>query len=98
MPDAFRLGAKHAAKLIERGELSAEALLASCRERIAQREPEVKAWTYLRSDAGRFSLGSEARRQIDRARRAQRRGAPCKLPRAHRPARAGGEGLDLPQI
>jgi Asp-tRNA(Asn)/Glu-tRNA(Gln) amidotransferase A subunit family amidase len=47
MPDAFRLGAKQAAKLIERGELSGDALLASCRERIAQREPELKAWTFL---------------------------------------------------
>jgi Asp-tRNA(Asn)/Glu-tRNA(Gln) amidotransferase A subunit family amidase len=47
MKDAFRLGAKQAAKLIERGELTTEALLASCRERIAQREPEVKAWTFL---------------------------------------------------
>ena len=47
MPDAFRLGAKQAARLIERGELSTEALLGSCRERIAAREPEVKAWTFL---------------------------------------------------
>ena len=47
MPEAFRLGAKEAAKRIERGELSAEALIASCRERIASREPEVKAWTHL---------------------------------------------------
>ena len=47
MPEVFRLGAKEAAKRIERGELSAEALMASCRERIAQREPEVKAWTHL---------------------------------------------------
>ena len=42
-----RLGAKEAAKRIERGELSAEALIASCRERIASREPDVKAWTHL---------------------------------------------------
>ncbi len=47
MLEAFRLGAKEAAKRIERGELSAEALMASCRERIASREPEVKAWTHL---------------------------------------------------
>jgi amidase len=45
--DAFRLGAKQAARLIERGELSAEKLVASCRERIGQRDPEVKAWTHL---------------------------------------------------
>ena len=47
--EAFRLGAKQAARLIERGELSAEALVASCRERIARREPEVKAWTHVAS-------------------------------------------------
>ena len=51
MREAFSLGAKEAAKLIERGELSAEALIASCRERIAQREPEVKAWTHLTTAA-----------------------------------------------
>ena len=50
MPDAFRLGAKQAARLIERGELTTEALLASCRERIAQREPEVRAWTCLATE------------------------------------------------
>jgi Asp-tRNA(Asn)/Glu-tRNA(Gln) amidotransferase A subunit family amidase len=47
MQEAFRLGAKEAARLIERGELSAQALIASCHERIAEREPTVKAWTYL---------------------------------------------------
>ena len=47
MPEVFRFGAKEAAKRIERGELTAEALIASCRERTAQREPEVKAWTHL---------------------------------------------------
>jgi len=41
------LGAKEAARLIERGELAAEALVASCHERVAAREPTVKAWTYL---------------------------------------------------
>jgi Asp-tRNA(Asn)/Glu-tRNA(Gln) amidotransferase A subunit family amidase len=50
MPDAFRLGAKQAARLIERGELSTEALLRSCRERIAAREPEVKAWAFLATE------------------------------------------------
>src|SRR2546421_8735233 len=47
MREAFRLGAKQAAQLIERGELRAEALIASCRERIAEREPVVKAWRHL---------------------------------------------------
>jgi Asp-tRNA(Asn)/Glu-tRNA(Gln) amidotransferase A subunit family amidase len=50
MRDAFRLGAKQAAQLIERGELGAEALVASCRSRIAEREPQVKAWTHLASE------------------------------------------------
>jgi len=50
MRDAFRLGARQAARLIERGELSAEALIASCRSRIAEREPIVKAWTHVAAD------------------------------------------------
>ena len=45
--EAFRLGAKQAAKLIDRGTLTTEALVASCRERISEREPEVKAWTFI---------------------------------------------------
>ncbi|HZE61296.1 MAG TPA: amidase [Burkholderiales bacterium] len=47
MRHAFQFGAKEAANQIERGELTAEALIAGCRERIAKREPEVKAWTHL---------------------------------------------------
>src|SRR5581483_4542294 len=50
MREAFRLGAKQAARLIESGELSAQALVASCRERIAAREPAIKAWTHLASE------------------------------------------------
>jgi Asp-tRNA(Asn)/Glu-tRNA(Gln) amidotransferase A subunit family amidase len=50
MRDAFRLGAKEAAALIERGELKAQALIASCRERIAQREPQVRAWSHLATE------------------------------------------------
>jgi Asp-tRNA(Asn)/Glu-tRNA(Gln) amidotransferase A subunit family amidase len=50
MREAFRLGAKQAARLIERGQLSAEALVASCRERVAEREPAIKAWTHLASE------------------------------------------------
>ena len=50
MREAFRLSAKQAARLIERGELGAAALIASCRERIAEREPTVKAWTHLAAD------------------------------------------------
>src|SRR2546422_6084709 len=42
-----RLGAKEAARLIERGELKAEALVRACLGRIATREPEVRAWAWL---------------------------------------------------
>lgn len=56
--DAFRLGAKEAARRIERGELSAEALIRSCRERIAEREKEVKAWTFV---AGNFPEAKKPR-------------------------------------
>ena len=45
--EAFRLGAKQAARLIERGELTAQALVQSCRERIREREPQVQAWTHV---------------------------------------------------
>ena len=47
MLEPCRLGAKQAARLIERGELRAEALVRSCRERIREREPQVQAWTYV---------------------------------------------------
>ena len=40
------LSAAEAARRIERGELSAEALVASCLERIAAREDEVRAWAF----------------------------------------------------
>jgi Asp-tRNA(Asn)/Glu-tRNA(Gln) amidotransferase A subunit family amidase len=42
-----RLGAREAAALIERGELTAQRLVRSCRERIEQREPEVQAWAFI---------------------------------------------------
>jgi amidase len=48
--EPHRLGAKRAARLIERGELSAERLVRSCLERIEAREPEVKAWAFLCRD------------------------------------------------
>ena len=57
MTEAFRLGAKEAAKQIERGELSAEALIASCRERIASRESAIKAWTHLGKGAPNAKRG-----------------------------------------
>jgi len=42
--EPHRLGAKEAARRIERGELDAQSLIASCLERIAARDSEVRAW------------------------------------------------------
>ena len=47
MIEPCRLGAKEAAARIERGELSARSLVESCLERIAAREAEVQAWSFL---------------------------------------------------
>ena len=41
------LSAAEAARRIERGELTAEALVASCLERIAARDEEVRAWAFV---------------------------------------------------
>jgi Asp-tRNA(Asn)/Glu-tRNA(Gln) amidotransferase A subunit family amidase len=46
-----RLGAKEAAALIERGELTQERLVQSCLERIGSREPVVQAWAFLDPDS-----------------------------------------------
>jgi len=46
-----RLGARQAAARIERGELTAQGLLQSCFERIAEREPEVQAWSFVDQEA-----------------------------------------------
>jgi Asp-tRNA(Asn)/Glu-tRNA(Gln) amidotransferase A subunit family amidase len=45
-----RLSAAEAARRIVRGELTSEALVASCLERIAAREPDVQAWAWLDAD------------------------------------------------
>jgi Asp-tRNA(Asn)/Glu-tRNA(Gln) amidotransferase A subunit family amidase len=50
MIEPNRLGAKEAARRIERGELEAQALIASCLERIAAREAEVRAWVYVNKE------------------------------------------------
>ncbi len=49
MPNAepHRLPATTLARLIEGGELTAEAVVRSCLERIREREPVVRAWTHL---------------------------------------------------
>src|SRR5215469_7307491 len=64
MPNAEpnRLAATTLVRLIEAGELIAEAVVASCLERIAEREPVVRAWSHL---AGEAALA--AARERDRA-------------------------------
>ncbi len=64
MPNAepHRLFATDIVRLIEGGGLTAEAVVASCLERIAVREPVVRAWAYL---AGAASL--ERARAFDQA-------------------------------
>ena len=57
-----RLPATTLVKLIEGGELTAEAVVRSCLERIAEREPVVRAWAYLTAE---MALGRA--REIDGA-------------------------------
>ncbi|MGH8667740.1 MAG: amidase family protein, partial [Burkholderiales bacterium] len=47
MIEPNQLGAKEAARRIERGELDAQALIQSCLERIAARDAEVRAWVFV---------------------------------------------------
>ena len=42
-----RLAATTVVRLIEQGELTAEAVIESCLARIAEREPVVRAWSHL---------------------------------------------------
>jgi Asp-tRNA(Asn)/Glu-tRNA(Gln) amidotransferase A subunit family amidase len=53
MPNAepHRLAATELVRLIEAGDLTAEAVIASCLERIAEREPVVRAWSHLAGEA-----------------------------------------------
>ena len=53
MPDAepCRLSAAALARSIDNGELTAEAVMRSCLDRIAEREPVVRAWAHLDHDA-----------------------------------------------
>jgi len=45
MVEPHRLGAKEAARRIERGELAGAALVRSCLERIRERDRDIQAWT-----------------------------------------------------
>ncbi|MGA8400543.1 MAG: amidase [Stellaceae bacterium] len=49
-PEPHRLSAVEMAARIESGELTAEAVVQSCLERIREREPVVRAWTHLARD------------------------------------------------
>src|SRR5262249_39117551 len=57
-----RLSATEAARKLATREITAEALLNDCLERIAQREPNVRAWTHI--DANRVR---EHARMLDRS-------------------------------
>jgi Asp-tRNA(Asn)/Glu-tRNA(Gln) amidotransferase A subunit family amidase len=48
--EPYRLSATEIVRRVEGGSLTAEAVVASCLERIAQREPVVRAWAYLARD------------------------------------------------
>ena len=49
--EPHRLPATTLARLVESGELTAEAIVWSCLDRIAEREPVVRAWAHLDRDA-----------------------------------------------
>ena len=51
MTDPWRLSATEAARLLAARELSSEELVASCLERTAVREPELRAWAHLAPEA-----------------------------------------------
>ena len=67
-----QLTAAEAARRIEAGELTAEALAAACLERIAERDEQVRAWAYI---DGKAALAQA--RALDRApRRSHLHGVP----------------------
>jgi Asp-tRNA(Asn)/Glu-tRNA(Gln) amidotransferase A subunit family amidase len=51
MTDPWRLSATEAARLLAARELSSQELVSSCLERIAAREPELRAWAHLDPEA-----------------------------------------------
>lgn len=59
--DGRGLSAAEIAERVRRGALSAEAATMACLDRIAEREPEVRAWAFLDAD-----LAIEQARRIDR--------------------------------
>lgn len=69
--EPHRLSATTLARLVAAGELTAEAVVASCLERIAEREPVVRAWAHLDP---RQAL--DAARECDRSGRGFLKGVP----------------------
>src|SRR6266568_6337130 len=70
--EPHRLLAATLARLVEGGELTAEAVVRSCLERIREREPVVRAWTHLAAEAA-----MAAARECDkRGKRGVLRGVP----------------------
>jgi Asp-tRNA(Asn)/Glu-tRNA(Gln) amidotransferase A subunit family amidase len=62
-----RYDAETARKKIADGVFTATAYLDACLDRVAQREPEVRAWTYLAQDAARARASSADLQQGSRA-------------------------------
>jgi Asp-tRNA(Asn)/Glu-tRNA(Gln) amidotransferase A subunit family amidase len=60
--EPHRLSATTLVRLIEGGELTAETVVSSCLERIAEREPVVRAWSHLAEEAALARA-----RELDRA-------------------------------
>ena len=60
IPGPARLSAREAAEAIRQGNLTASALMEACLERIAAREPDVRAWTFSGSGTSK-SVGEQPR-------------------------------------
>jgi len=58
--EPHRLSAATLARLIEGGEITAEAVVQSCLDRIREREPVVRAWTHLAAEAALASARKRA--------------------------------------
>src|SRR5215207_6023587 len=88
-PEECRLSAAQAAARIARGELTSEALVAACLERIAEREPRVRAWAHLDPEAAL----AEARERDAQAPRGPLHGIPVGIKdiidTAHLPTECG---------
>jgi Asp-tRNA(Asn)/Glu-tRNA(Gln) amidotransferase A subunit family amidase len=70
-----RLPATTLARLVEAGDLSAEAVVQSCLERISEREPVVRAWTHL-ADAAALAAARACDKAATQGRHGVLRGVP----------------------